>query len=630
MPVNLTGGALLSLCEGGSVDKPLLQILGHKKIMGSSSDRYRLLISDGEYSNSFAMLATQMNSKITGGLLENYTVIRANKCACNNLQGKKVIILLDIDVITPGAQVGEKIGSPRAINPDGTINEKPGGSSSTTSVNQKRHGDEAGLGGPPPPKKAPLAQQNPPRSSILDPRPVLGSSSSISAMPIQSLTPYQNKWTIQGRVTNKSDIRRWSNSRGEGHLFNFDVLDASGSIKVTAFTEQCDRFHDLIEIGKVYFISGGTLKAANKQYNNTNNDYEITLKDTSEISLAKDADKDVPCLSFDFVKIADLSACAKDSLVDIIGVVKVTQEAATITSQRTQKEIRKRDLVFLDTSLSEVNVTIWGSHADNFEGSGFPVVAIKGAKVSDYNGVSLSALTSSTIQINPDIPQAHKLKGWFESEGSNISTTSLTTTLGGGARSMGGDSGANAKTLGEVKQEMLGSSTEKPDYYSTQGYVSMLQKEKALYMACTQVSDGRACNKKVQDNNGSYRCEKCNVDNDDFQWRLILNILLVDSTDSQWVNCFQETGETILGLSAQELGTYYQHDQDKFNKVFKEATFKAYNFRVRTKADNYNGESKARHTIMSLSPVNHEENNKKLMQELSDAGIDVSALEESY
>ncbi|XP_040583341.1 replication protein A 70 kDa DNA-binding subunit [Lepeophtheirus salmonis] len=629
MPVKLTGGALLSICQGDRVENPVLQILGNKKINGSSSDRYRLLISDGDYSNSFAMLATQMNDKIHNGQLENYTVVSVKKYVCNNMQGKKVIILLDIDISTPGAEIGEKLGNPRAINPDGTVNEKPSSSGgNSSSSNQKRYGDDAGLNAPPS-KKTPLAPQNPPRSSILDPRPVIGSSStpSTNIMPINSLTPYQNKWTIQGRVTNKSDIRRWSNSRGEGHLFSFDVLDASGSIKIAAFKELCDKFFNLIEIGKVYYISQGVLKAANKQFNNTNNDYEITLKDTSEVSLCTDADKDVPTISFDFVKIADLAKCAKDSIVDIIGIVKVCNESVQFTSQRTQKEMRKRDLTFVDTSLTEVNVTVWGTMADTFEGSNFPVVAIKGAKVSDYNGVSLSTLISSTVQMNPDIPQAHKLKGWFESEGSNIETTSLTQSQLGRSNNM--DSGSEGKTIGEVKYDNLGSSTEKPDYYSTQALISMFQKDKALYQACNRVSEGRACNKKVVDNNGSYRCEKCNVDNDEFNWRIILNLLIVDSTDSQWVNCFQESAESILGVSAQDLGHSFQHDEEKYNQIFKEANFKTYNFRIRCKADNYNGESKSRHTIMSLSPVNYEENNNKLIQELKQEGVDISSIENS-
>lgn len=33
------------------------------------------------------------------------------------------------------------------------------------------------------------------------------------------LNPYQNKWTIKGRITNKGDMRTWNNAKGEGCLF---------------------------------------------------------------------------------------------------------------------------------------------------------------------------------------------------------------------------------------------------------------------------------------------------------------------------------------------------------------------------------------------------------------------------
>ena len=69
--------------------------------------------------------------------------------------------------------------------------------------------------------------------------------------PIASLTPYQNKWCIKARVTNKSDIRRWSNSRGEGHLFSMDLVDESGEIRATAFKAECDKFEPIAEIDKV-------------------------------------------------------------------------------------------------------------------------------------------------------------------------------------------------------------------------------------------------------------------------------------------------------------------------------------------------------------------------------------------
>jgi len=84
MAYTLSEGSLLTICQGGTYESPILQVIGEnlsktflkfshgiymqvlsfKRIAGSSTDRYRLLISDGLYSNSYAMLATQQNHMV--------------------------------------------------------------------------------------------------------------------------------------------------------------------------------------------------------------------------------------------------------------------------------------------------------------------------------------------------------------------------------------------------------------------------------------------------------------------------------------------------------------------------------------------------------------------------------------
>lgn len=86
-------------------------------------------------------------------------------------------------------------------------------------------------------------------------RPVARVEMDTSVMPISSLNPYTNKWAIKARITNKSEIRRWSNPKGEGMLFNIELLDATGGeIRGTFFKENCEKWYPILECGKVRSI----------------------------------------------------------------------------------------------------------------------------------------------------------------------------------------------------------------------------------------------------------------------------------------------------------------------------------------------------------------------------------------
>lgn len=60
---------------------------------------------------------------------------------------------------------------------------------------------------------------------------------------------------IKVRVLTKSQIRTWSNSRGDGKLFTIELVDESGEIRCTAFNNACDKFYDMIEVRLLrYFV----------------------------------------------------------------------------------------------------------------------------------------------------------------------------------------------------------------------------------------------------------------------------------------------------------------------------------------------------------------------------------------
>lgn len=57
-----------------------------------------------------------------------------------------------------------------------------------------------------------------------------------------------SKIGVKVRVTNKGQVKTWSNSRGEGKLFSMDLLDDSGEIRMTAFNQQVDQMYELIKV----------------------------------------------------------------------------------------------------------------------------------------------------------------------------------------------------------------------------------------------------------------------------------------------------------------------------------------------------------------------------------------------
>ena len=52
--------------------------------------------------------------------------------------------------------------------------------------------------------------------------------------PIKYLLPYMQEWTLKVRVLSKTDLFTFTNARGDGHVFRFDVIDIVGSeIRIT-------------------------------------------------------------------------------------------------------------------------------------------------------------------------------------------------------------------------------------------------------------------------------------------------------------------------------------------------------------------------------------------------------------
>jgi len=162
----------------------------------------------------------------------------------------------------------EKIGDPQPIDSsnDNAI---------TPAVNQNDCASTSTVAPVAPPVPPTVQVSQGPRPSS---RPGRG-----TIFPIEGLSPYQNNWTIQACVMQKSDIKTWSNARGEGKLFNVTLMDDSGEIRATGFNAVVDDLYHRLEEGKVYYISKARVNLAKKKFSNVNNDYELGFEKNTEI-----------------------------------------------------------------------------------------------------------------------------------------------------------------------------------------------------------------------------------------------------------------------------------------------------------------------------------------------------------
>lgn len=82
-------------------------------------------------------------------------------------------------------------------------------------------------------------------------------------------------------------------------------------------------------------------------------------------------------------------------------------------------------------------VTLWDTTAEQFDGSSMPVVAIKGGRLTEFQGgKSISIGNNSTMQLNPDIPKAHQLRGWYDSLSDQHQFSNISNKSGGDGNSI--------------------------------------------------------------------------------------------------------------------------------------------------------------------------------------------------
>ncbi|XP_027360688.1 replication protein A 70 kDa DNA-binding subunit A [Abrus precatorius] len=436
-------------------------------------------------------------------------------------------------------------------------------------------------------------------------------------IPIAALNPYQNMWTVKARVTAKGELRHYNNAKGDGKVFSFDLLDSEGGeIRATCFNTVADQFYNLIEAGKVYLVSRGNIKPAQKNFNHLRNDQELTLDMSTIIQPCLDDDNSIPKQTFNFRSIGEIESVESNSIVDVIGVVSSISPTASIM-RKNGTETQKRTLQLKDMSGRSVELTLWGNFC-NAEGQrlqnicdsgAIPVLAVKAVRVNDFNGKSVGTIATSQLFVEPDFPEVYTLKDWFAKEGKNVPTLSISREASNFVKT------DVRKTISQIKDEKLGTS-EKPDWISVCARISYIKVDNFCYTACPIMVGDRQCNKKVTNNgDGKWRCDRCDQSIDACDYRYILQFQIQDHTGITWVTAFQESGEEIMGIPANDLYflKFEEQDDERFAEIIRKVLLAKYVFKLKVKEETFSDEQRVKSTVVKADRVNFASESRVLL-----------------
>ncbi|CAI2364434.1 unnamed protein product [Moneuplotes crassus] len=271
---------------------------------------------------------------------------------------------------------------------------------------------------------------------------------------VKVLSNISKNWTIKVRLTKKGNIRRYTNSNGEGCLMNIELMDRFGTmIQATLFRDGVEKYGDFLQEGKVYKISRGNLKKSNKKFCSLPHDFSITLSKMSKI-VECDEDERIGTEVISYKGINDI--CEEKSLLflDFIGIIHRLNCIQRITTRNGDCK-DKRQVTLADDSGLFIQSTFWGNHPklEEVDVNEDTVIGIKGAKIHEFNEQkSLTIGDNSSIVLNPKAKRTQELKDWYSTQKNNL--ISINDFLSG-KKEKGGLSNKNVSAPMSILREIL-------------------------------------------------------------------------------------------------------------------------------------------------------------------------------
>ncbi|KXZ50509.1 hypothetical protein GPECTOR_16g684 [Gonium pectorale] len=583
--------------------------------------------SKGEFPNGVVLRFADL---VASGEISNGCLVKISTFTTNTVGNEEVLLATELTVVQRGVKA-EPMDTDTALTshnmPNGTPEAagKPQPSKTPTTAPPAKENNTPQLSPPTDFKfsKTPGPGLSP--VSFLSPAPTPTPGAKAAVTPgsiavsdrknynkIGQLHPYESNWCIKAKLERKAPLRSSSIRGTDIKILTIDLVDDTGEqIQGTFWRGAAERYADQLVEGKVYIFSRFKVKPADKKYSSFKANYQIDFTDGTEVSEAADQDTTAMTAAVDVTPIEMLPRrVGGRALVDVAGVVLSLGPLGTVKRKADSSELPRRDVTLGDSSGKSVVVTLWGetAHAtaaqlDGQEGR--VVLQVTQARVTDFNGCSISSLSKSVVTINPEGPLTEELLSWYSASGMAADRfTPVGQDLPGTRATSGGGAGgvpSREKFLTLKDVTALGPDALPDDKAIFQGvtaYVAMVNADQQMYYLANP-ENGR----KVVDQGGGRFAEADGKVVERPEHRYVLGVKLADHTGEVTLQLFNKEAEAVMGMKADDLAALKDSSSDAFAAALRSAAWRPWSVVVMSKAREYNGERRVRHTAHRVDTV---------------------------
>ncbi|XP_046635103.1 replication protein A 70 kDa DNA-binding subunit-like [Daphnia pulicaria] len=439
-------------------------------------------------------------------------------------------------------------------------------------------------------------------------------SSQEKGFPISGLhylkTDHQN-WLIKVRVTKKTGKIIVNNGVSEVKYFKMNLIDLwKGEIEAMAFGDECDRFFEIFEVNKCFSISTAVLQPVGSR-SSLQHESILKLNHSTKVECLDDDDS-ISNAEFYFVPIKTILTMKPGSFVDVIADASFVGKVSMGLSQSTQRHYTKRKLNLIDDVGDSIVLTAWNDlvndlNQHDYFGDSVLRIAVRGSQIVEYKGkLELGTVSTTILKINEELKD---IPGFFNIIGRSSQIAPIFEKSY--------ESDAICKDITTFQEIKDLKTPYRPERYSVRAMISIIIENSPFYEGCYF----EGCRKKVNFNllTNNYYCSKCDVENPEFRWCLILKFQLNDISGSQRVTCFQEGLEDLVGRSKLELlhHFWFSSRHELFWQQINDCLrFRYFHFRLKFEPISYLGDFPPSVVVLGAGRIDQISHCQKMIHEL--------------